>query len=171
MPLRIRRQALNSTRFWCSPTRFLVPCPCLATPRDGRFFRSPQGPRSSGPVDAARRACVELSAFLEITAPGGGHDPPLLTEDDMLRFAADQATWRTPRCIGNDARDVAGHKRGRTSRTPSITAGKLDDLASWEAAPSTICRLVLSRCTCGMVSVLSCGASGTRDGRCWLLSR
>ncbi len=56
-----------------------------------RLFRSPQGPRSSGPVDAARRACVELSAFLEITAPGGGHDPRQLTEDDMLRFVADQA--------------------------------------------------------------------------------
>jgi hypothetical protein len=56
-----------------------------------RLFRSPQGPRSSGPVDAARRACVELSAFLEITAPGGGHDPRSLTEDDMLRFVADQA--------------------------------------------------------------------------------
>jgi integrase len=56
-----------------------------------RLFRSPQGPRSSSPVDAARRACMELSAFLEITAPGSGHNPRLLTEDDMLRFVADQA--------------------------------------------------------------------------------
>lgn len=56
-----------------------------------RLFRSPQGPRSSSPVDCMRRACVELGAFLEITALGGGHDPRLLTEDDMLRFVADQA--------------------------------------------------------------------------------
>ncbi len=55
------------------------------------LFRSPSGPRSTTPVDAARRGCVELSAFLEITAVGAGHDPRLLTQDDALRFVADQA--------------------------------------------------------------------------------
>jgi len=52
-------------------------------------LRSVKGPRSTGPVDSDRRACQELSAFLEIAAPGGGHDPRLLNEDHMRRFVAD----------------------------------------------------------------------------------
>ncbi|MFE6380577.1 tyrosine-type recombinase/integrase [Streptomyces roseolus] len=52
-------------------------------------LRSPKGPRSTGPVDNDRRACYELSAFLEITAPKGGHNPRLLDEDHMRRFVAD----------------------------------------------------------------------------------
>jgi hypothetical protein len=40
-----------------------------------RLFRSPQGPRSSGPVDAARQACVELSAFLESRRPAADTIP------------------------------------------------------------------------------------------------
>ena len=35
---------------------------------------------------------------------------------------------------GNDARDAAGHNRGRTSRTLSTQAGKLDGLPGWETA-------------------------------------
>ncbi|MFB6816344.1 tyrosine-type recombinase/integrase [Streptomyces sp. NPDC056347] len=47
-------------------------------------------PRSRGPFDARRRGCIELSAFLEAQAPGGGHDPTLLTESHMVDFIADQ---------------------------------------------------------------------------------
>jgi integrase len=54
------------------------------------ILRSPKHPRSGGTFDALRRACIELSAFLEIDAPGGGHDPRLLREEHMQRFVADQ---------------------------------------------------------------------------------
>jgi len=40
----------------------------------------------------------------------------------------------TTKQVGNDARGVTGRKQQRTSRTVSATAGKLDDLAGWEAA-------------------------------------
>lgn len=52
-------------------------------------LQSPKGPRSTGPLDNDRRACVELGAFLEITAPEGGHDPRLLDAEHMERFVAD----------------------------------------------------------------------------------
>ncbi|MET7437427.1 tyrosine-type recombinase/integrase [Streptomyces sp. NPDC005496] len=52
-------------------------------------LRSARGPRSTGPLDNDRRSCVELGAFLEITAPGGGHDPQLLDAEHMERFVAD----------------------------------------------------------------------------------
>jgi integrase len=54
------------------------------------LLRSPKCPRSQGPFDQLRRAVVELSAFLEVDAPGGGHDPTLLREEHMQRFVADQ---------------------------------------------------------------------------------
>lgn len=54
------------------------------------ILRSPQCPRSRGPLDESRRACVELSAFLEIDAPGGGHDPRALRAEHAQRFLADQ---------------------------------------------------------------------------------
>lgn len=47
-------------------------------------------PRSHTPLVVSRRGCVELSAYLEATAPGGGHDPALLTGTHMLDFVADQ---------------------------------------------------------------------------------
>ena len=53
-------------------------------------MRSVRRPRSAGPLDAIRRACTELSAFLEIDAPGGGHDPAALRTGDAERFVADQ---------------------------------------------------------------------------------
>ena len=53
-------------------------------------FRSPRCPRSSRPFDDMRRAVLELSAFLEARAPGGGHDPAVLTAQHMHQFAADQ---------------------------------------------------------------------------------
>ena len=53
-------------------------------------FRSPRCPRSARPFDDMRRAVLELSAFLEVRAPGGGHDPAVLTAQHMHQFAADQ---------------------------------------------------------------------------------
>ena len=38
-------------------------------------LRSPSCPRSGSTFDHTRRAGLELSAFLEACAPGGGHDP------------------------------------------------------------------------------------------------
>jgi hypothetical protein len=52
-------------------------------------LRSPQGASSRAPYDQARRAVVSLSGFLEARAPGGGHDPALLTEEHAHAFAAD----------------------------------------------------------------------------------
>ncbi|MFJ8853138.1 tyrosine-type recombinase/integrase [Streptomyces sp. NPDC102437] len=47
-------------------------------------------PRSGATFDQNRRGCVELSAFLEVHAPGGGHDPRGLTESLAIDFVADQ---------------------------------------------------------------------------------
>ncbi|MET7605139.1 tyrosine-type recombinase/integrase [Streptomyces avermitilis] len=47
-------------------------------------------PRSSQPFDMVRRGCAELSAFLEVQAPGGGHDPRLLEGTHMVDFVKDQ---------------------------------------------------------------------------------
>ncbi|GAA1239494.1 hypothetical protein GCM10009665_32650 [Kitasatospora nipponensis] len=45
--------------------------------------------RSRNPIDEVRRGMVELSAFLEARAPGGGHDPTVLTADHMTDYVAD----------------------------------------------------------------------------------
>ena len=52
-------------------------------------LRSPKCPRTGTTLAHARRACVELSAFLQAEAPAGGHDPALLRAGDMHRFVAD----------------------------------------------------------------------------------
>ena len=54
------------------------------------ILRSPQCPRSRMTFHHLRRACIELSAFLEIDAPGGGHDPRALRAEHAQRFAADR---------------------------------------------------------------------------------
>jgi len=54
------------------------------------LLRSPRCPRSRVPVDAVRRAATELSAFLEVEAPGGGGDPAVLRVEHAQRFVADQ---------------------------------------------------------------------------------
>jgi integrase len=54
------------------------------------LLQSPRCPRSASPIDGFRRAAVELGAFLEIEAPGGGHDPAVLRREHMQRFVADQ---------------------------------------------------------------------------------
>ena len=54
------------------------------------LLQSPRCPRSGGVIDGIRRAAIELGAFLEIDAPGGGHDPTVLDGEHMRRFVADQ---------------------------------------------------------------------------------
>jgi integrase len=54
------------------------------------LLRSPGRLRSSTPIDTLRRACSELGSFLELEAPGGGHDPTALRVEHMRRFIADQ---------------------------------------------------------------------------------
>jgi len=52
-------------------------------------LRGPRCPRSCGPFDNMHRAALELSAFLEIHAPNGGHEPTELREDHVHHFVAD----------------------------------------------------------------------------------
>ena len=54
------------------------------------LLRSPGCPRSASPVDDLRRAATELGTFLDLEAPGGGHDPAVLRREHMDRFVADQ---------------------------------------------------------------------------------
>ena len=54
------------------------------------LLQSPRCPRSGGCFDSFRRAATELGVFLELDAPGGGHDPRLLDAAHMRRFVADQ---------------------------------------------------------------------------------
>ncbi|MFY1633662.1 tyrosine-type recombinase/integrase [Solwaraspora sp. WMMB335] len=54
------------------------------------LMRRPKPPRSDTPYDGARRACAELSAYLELEAPEGGHDPTRLRAEHMHAFVADQ---------------------------------------------------------------------------------
>ena len=60
----------------------------LGPPSRGDALGAP--PRTASPLDAIRKACTELSAFLEIEAPGGGHAPAALRAGHAERFAADQ---------------------------------------------------------------------------------
>ncbi len=54
------------------------------------MLRSPRPPRTAGVVNSTRRAATELGVFLELEAPGGGHDPAVLAAEHMHRFVADQ---------------------------------------------------------------------------------
>lgn len=54
-----------------------------------RVMRSSQCPRTAVFMDVARKACVELGAFLQADAPGGGHDPSVLTAEHAGRFVAE----------------------------------------------------------------------------------
>ena len=47
-------------------------------------------PRTGQPLDDLRRAATELGAFLQLEAPGGGHDPTRLRVEHAHRFVADQ---------------------------------------------------------------------------------
>ena len=54
------------------------------------MLRSAGCPRTAGPLDNVRRACLELSAFLLAEAPGGGDGPAALQAGHAHRFIADQ---------------------------------------------------------------------------------
>ena len=80
-------------------------------------------PRSRGPFDTRRRGCAELSAFLEVHAPGGGHDPALLTRSHMVDFVADQR-HRAEHGLPSLALRVQGRDRG----TAIVTSGMVADV-------------------------------------------
>lgn len=54
------------------------------------MLQSPRCPRTGIIFDGMRRAAIELSVFLELNAPTGGHDPTVLLGEHMQRFVADQ---------------------------------------------------------------------------------
>jgi integrase len=78
-------------------------------------LQSPRCPRSARTFDDMRRACLDLSTFLEIHAPGGGHDPAVLTQQHMQQFVADQ------RQRERDGLPSLGF-RGRGGRPSIVTA-------------------------------------------------
>lgn len=54
------------------------------------LLRTPGSPRTRAPYNDMRRACLELSAYLEIGAEDGGHDPTLLRAEHVHQFLASQ---------------------------------------------------------------------------------
>jgi integrase len=54
-----------------------------------RVLGSPRCPRTATFMDIARKACVELGAFPQVDAPGGGHDPFVPRAEHAERFVAD----------------------------------------------------------------------------------
>jgi len=62
----------------------------LAWDHIATLLRSPRCPRTASVTDNIRRAATELGVFLELDAPGGGHDPAALRREHMQRFVADQ---------------------------------------------------------------------------------
>ncbi|WP_434597153.1 tyrosine-type recombinase/integrase [Streptomyces sp. A5-4] len=81
-------------------------------------------PRSTQPFDLVRRGAAELSAFLEIQGPEGGHDPRLLEGRHMVDFVADQR-HRAKHGIRPLA---ASRRRGQDNDpvTPGMVAGYFD---------------------------------------------
>ena len=71
-------------------------------------LRSPSCPRSGSTFDHTRRAGLELSAFLEVAAPTGGHDPRALTAGHMHKFVADQRQREIDGLTSLGARGVHG---------------------------------------------------------------
>ncbi|WP_199813354.1 hypothetical protein [Streptomyces aureocirculatus] len=50
------------------------------------LLRTPSSPRTRSPYNDMRRACLELSCFLEVDTDGGGHDPEVLRAEHVHRF-------------------------------------------------------------------------------------
>ena len=80
-------------------------------------LRSPSCPRSGSTFDHTRRAGLELSAFLELAAPGGGHDPRVLTAAHTHKFAADQRQRELDGLTSLGARGVHGKPSIVTANT------------------------------------------------------
>jgi hypothetical protein len=62
------------------------------------LLRSPGCPRTASPVDGYRRAATELGAFLELEAPGGGHDPAVLRREHMAASSSTSGTASARPC-------------------------------------------------------------------------
>jgi len=80
-------------------------------------LRSPSCPRSGSTFDHTRRAGLELSAFLELADPGGGHDPRVLTAGHMHKFVADQRQREADGLVSLGARGVHGKPSIVTANT------------------------------------------------------
>jgi integrase len=90
----------------------------LARDYTAGVLRSPRCPRSGRPFDDIRRASLELSVFLELRAPGGGHDPRTLAAGHMHAFVADQRQRQRDGLASLAARGVQG-------KPSAVTAGTL----------------------------------------------
>ena len=67
-----------------------------------------------------RRAGLELSAFLELRAPGGGHDPRALTAEHMHQFVADQRQRERDGLVSLAARGRPGKPSIVTANTREV---------------------------------------------------
>ncbi len=86
-------------------------------------LRSPRCPRSTRTFDDMRRAVLELSAFLEIRAPGGGHDPAVLTAQHMHQFAR----HGKPSIVTASTRQAVFHRTRRLFRE-ALESGQAERL-------------------------------------------
>jgi len=109
------------------------------------LFRSPQCPRTRVPVDAVRRAATELSAFLEIEAPGGGHDPAELRVEHAQRFVADQRYREREGSPSLAMKGPGGEASIVSSNTRSVVANGVRKLLRDALESGTADRLGLDR--------------------------
>ncbi len=107
--------------------------------------RSPQGPRSRNPYDAARRACVALSGFLEGHAPQGGHDPALLTEEHAHAFAADLRRRATHGLASLGSHRSDGRPSIVTDKSRHSTFNYVRKILRWSLETGEADRLGLAR--------------------------
>ncbi|MFF1267157.1 tyrosine-type recombinase/integrase [Streptomyces anulatus] len=77
-------------------------------------------PRSRNLLDFTRRGCVELSAYLEAQAPGGGHDVTVLDKSHMEGFVFDQRHRAEHGLFG-----LGIHNRQGGSQASVVTKGVL----------------------------------------------
>jgi integrase len=108
-------------------------------------FRSPGCPRSGRPFDDMRRAGLELSAFLELRAPGGGHDPRALTAAHAHQFAADQRQRERDGLVSLGATGVHGRPSVVTASTMQAVLHRTRRLMRWALESGEAGRLGLDR--------------------------
>jgi integrase len=99
------------------------------------LLRSAKCPRSRTPIDAARQACMELSAFLAIDAPAGGQDPRLLGKEHIDRFVADQRHREREGLVSLSMRRSNGKPSTVTTITRRLTFNNARKVlyTAWEA--------------------------------------
>ena len=108
-------------------------------------LQSPSCPRSGGTFDHTRRAGLELSAFLELSAPGGGHDPRVLTAGHMHQFTADQRQRELDGQTSLGARGVHGKPSIVTAHTRQAVFHRTRRLLRWALESGEASRLGLDR--------------------------